>query len=132
MNIQILPPIFKRIGLLLFLMGLLIPLLSGLLNPYQNNEVVSLLAPYDRLLGTLFLIGIILYFLSKEQVEDELIKKLRLESFSVAFLITAFGLFCLYLIDTNDSISINTTWLLTGQVSLFLLIYHFKKRNFAV
>ena len=76
MNIQILPPVFKRLGLLFFLIGLFVPFLSGLLNPYQNNETVSLIAPYDRLLATLFLIGIILYFLSKEQIEDELIKKL--------------------------------------------------------
>jgi len=130
MNIQILPNIFKQLGLSLFFLAILLPFLEGLFHPYQNNETISLTADYSYFSEFAFLGGIILYFLSKEKVEDELVRKLRLEAFGITFLLTATLLFLIYLINTNAPISINATVILTVQVLLFLVIYHFKKRSF--
>jgi len=67
MIIQFLPNIFKKIGLLLFLISISIPMITGFLNPCVSNEEFSLLYPYDTLFEITFLVGIILFFISKRK-----------------------------------------------------------------
>lgn len=139
MNIQILPYIFKRIGLFLFLLGpislMLIGIYEGITNPFDSNENTQSLTPdfIIYMLEAISLTGIILYLTSKEKIEDELIQKIRLEAMSNAFLITISVLLLLYLINySNGGTSINTVGMFYLQLFLFLLLYHYKKRNFSL
>jgi len=70
MSIQILPNIFKKIGLFLFLASILIPATNGFLNPCEYNEELSLIHPYNFLLTPMFFGGIILFFFAKKKVKN--------------------------------------------------------------
>ena len=132
MNVQVLPHIFKKIGLFLFLTGISIPFLAGVLNPFEDNETISLTNTYRYLLEAGFLLGIVFYFLSKEKIEDELVKKLRSEAFSLTFLLSAASLLVIHSFGDSESLvsNINATALISLQILIFLIIFYFKKRSF--
>ena len=139
MKIQILPYTFNRIGLFLFLLGVTVPAIAGvylgITNPFDSNENGQNLAPNFLIdsLEIISLLGIILYLLSKEKVEDELVQKIRLEAMSTSFLITVGVLLLLYLVNyTSGGIAINTAYMFYLQLFLFLLIYRYKKQSFSL
>lgn len=128
MNIQILPHIFKKIGLFLFIAYPVGHFLLGFFNPFHSNEEGG----FQFLLGDFLeigaLIGVIIYFISKEKVEDELIKRIRLESMSIAFLISVIILLFLSIGRLINQVDASLMFLL--QLTLFLVIYHYQKRSF--
>jgi len=127
MNIQVLPHIFKKIGLFLFIAYPVGHFLSGFFYPFQSNEETDLLHPYlAESLEIGALIGVIIYFISKEKVEDELVKRIRLESMSIAFLLSIGTLLLLSI----TSINIDVVIMFLIQLTLFLIIYHYQKRSF--
>ena len=73
-----LPTSYKKIGWTMVVMGFIILLLNGLMDV---PELTKIIAKYIILLG-LFAVSI-----SREIIEDERIKNLRLKSYSVAFLV---------------------------------------------
>jgi len=69
MTIQVFPNVFKKIGLLLFLVSIIIPFIDGFLTPceYEYNEELSLIYPFNFLLTPMFVGGILLFFLAKKK-----------------------------------------------------------------
>lgn len=80
-----LPNTFKKLGLFLFITAVI----TLVINKFSlENDTISIIAKYG-LLG-----GMLIYSISKEKIEDELITKLRAQSYSAAFLIgVAYTLF---------------------------------------
>ena len=73
MNFQILPNRFKTIGLFLFIIGFVIPLIlaftSGFSEPYTSNETSRLTekvidSSLSKLLDILSIVGMLIYMLS--------------------------------------------------------------------
>ena len=132
MNIQILPYIFKRIGLFLFILGPIGHFLMGFFDPFQSDDKSGFPVYWSTLLSISSLLGIILYFISKEKVEDELVKKVRLESMSMAFLFSVSLLLLITIISFPSEYRINAELIFYLQLFLFLIIYYYKKRNFSL
>lgn len=134
MNIQILPYLFKRIGLFLFF-------LSFIINPWTIGFAYGFMdlpcncedwqTPYWlNIIELVSLLGFILYFLSKEEVEDELIKQLRLEAMSMAFITSIGVLLIIHLMNYTAFSELNASTLFNIHLLSFLLLYHVKKMNF--
>ena len=70
--------------------------------------------------------------ISKEKVEDELVKRIRLESLSLAFLLSVSILLLISIIDYSPASNVNAALIFYLQLTLFLIIYHYKKRNFSL
>ena len=135
MKIQLLPNYFKWIGLVLFIGGGIPDFLRGWADGYNNStgeEIMANPLPISEqvqyITSILSLVGIIIYALSKEKIEDEFIKVLRWESLSTAFLITT-GIVLVNVILKGRNDVIDADFLLEIQLILFLLIFYFKKRN---
>ena len=91
MKIQILPNWFKKVGLIMFIVGSIIgggdDFYDGLTGAAYSSEA----GKFSMFLGenlihifyVLSFIGLLIYMLSKEKVEDDYINKLRLESFQL-------------------------------------------------
>ena len=73
-----LPTIFKKIGIGLFLISLIILLVLAFTS---NDDTFKLVSKYGML------IGLLIVSISKEKIEDELVRDLRLRSFSFAFIV---------------------------------------------
>ncbi len=127
MKIQVLPNIFKKIGLCLFLFGPISHAIWGLAFPFHDNENPEITSFWRAAIDTLSLLGVIVFFLSKEKIEDELVKQIRLEAMSKTFVIMGF-----YLILTQFIPDYKTTpsYMFTLQTAFFFAIYYSKKRSF--
>lgn len=112
----LLPNRFKKIGLLLFPIGLIIWMVTqrGLLNTDLNHtmKVVTLTLSFFS-----FLFGLYFTTFSKEAIEDEYINSVRLKSFQISsitqmvFFLISFTLMFILNIEPNGD----------GGLSLFLL-----------
>jgi len=135
MNIQILPYYFKRIGLFLFF-------LSFLINPGTIGGLHALIGincdncenwekPFWlNIIELASLLGFILYFLSKEKVEDELIKQLRLEAMSMAFITSIGILLLIHLMNFTVFSELSASFLFNIHLVSFLVLYHINKMNY--
>jgi len=85
-----------------------------------------------KVLETVSLSGMILYFLAKEDIEDELVYRLRLEAMSITFIIGLGVLWLIQLLSINSLFNIKTSVVFYCYMILFLIIYHYKKRNFSL
>ena len=77
-NLFQLPVIYKKIGYGLFLLSLVALFVIAFTS---NDDTFKLVAKY----GTL--IGLLIMSISKEKIEDELVRDLRLRSYSFAFIV---------------------------------------------
>lgn len=143
MNIQILPNWFKKVALIVFIVS---SVLSGgddfiagwnaaqnkKMNFEQTNHNQNY---YTNMIGgekvvhwiaVLATISLLTYMISKEKVEDDYIKLIRLESYQLAFLIlVGFALLSFiinkkFLSDLNDSVNV--------FMLLYLSVFYFKKK----
>ena len=73
----LIPNIFKKIGLILVLFSFVLLIVNKVA---FDNEIYRLVIKYVLLLG-MFLMAI-----AKEKIEDELIAKMRMQSFALAFI----------------------------------------------
>lgn len=135
MKIQILPHIFKKIGLVLFFLSFINPWtigfftgLFGLPCDCENWTTPTWL----KILETVSLSGMMLYFLAKEKIEDELIQNLRLEAMSTTFIIGLGVLWLIQIFTINETSNLKVSGLFYFYMILFLIIYHYKKRNFSL
>ena len=143
MNIQILPNWSKKIGVIIFFIGSIIggsnDFRSGFLDGYNHSNpdyVKPELKPmfFERLFGEtglhifeiLGIIGMIIYILSKEKIEDDYINKLRLESFQVTSLIMLVSAIILYAVSENLKLSLD--YFVTLYLMFYLIIFFIKKR----
>ncbi len=146
MNIQILPNWYKKIGVTVFIIGLIslvIIFINSLLsavsgsNPYETGYLAGKQLYYslhsDAIFGfvmgkvivLLTIMGMVIYLLSKEKVEDEFINKLRLEAYQLTLLLVASCLFLVFLLGGN----ISALFLLYLFFAVYLLVFSIKKRN---
>jgi len=135
MKIQILPNIFKKIGLLLFFLSFINPWMIGFFEGLLGMpcDCENWTTPYwMKVLETVSLSGMILYFLAKENIEDELVYRLRLEAMSITFIIGLGVLWLIQLLSINSLFNIKTSVVFYCYMILFLIIYHYKKRNFSL
>ena len=110
MKIQILPNWFKKVGLILFIVGSIIgagdDFAGGFRDGYNaarfgDSNDININLDQGRIITAFFggekiihifyvlsFIGLLIYMLSKEKVEDDYINKLRLESFQLTSIIT--------------------------------------------
>lgn len=133
MNIQILPYAFKRIGLFLFFLSFINPWTIGFVEGFlgvpcdcENWKKPS----WVNITELASLLGFILYFLSKEKIEDELIKQIRLEAMSMAFVSSIFVLLFIHLMNFYSLQQLGAGIIFYLHMFLFLVIYHALKMNF--
>ena len=139
MNLQIFPNWCKKLGVIMFIvfhLGRLYDFTIGFiegLNDISLDNKVFLYENYfeenTRLLfSTLSLMGMLIYMLSKERIEDDYINKLRLESYQLAFIIITSITLILYLFGFSlDIISVDTVIFLL--LVSYLIIFAIKKRT---
>ncbi len=73
-----LPNVFKKIGLGMFLVAFIAIIIIGIPKEFNNLELIA---------KNILLVGLLLISISKEKIEDELVKDLRMQSYSIAFII---------------------------------------------
>ena len=146
MNVQILPNWFKKIALLLFAISFIIVGLDDFLDGFhgaRNNTEYNM--PIENIGSHLMrdlvggekgmyifkiisLVSILVYMVSKEKVEDDYIKTLRLESFQLSFLIIILVGILFILFDINELYGLFDS--LTLFLWLYLIIFFIKKRKY--
>ncbi len=73
-----LPNGFKKIGLGLSLIAFIAIIIIGIPQEFNNLELIA---------KNILIVGLLLISISKEKIEDELVKDLRMQSYSFAFII---------------------------------------------
>ena len=135
MNFQILPNKTKSIGLTIFIICCGIPIivafLSGVTSPFLSNDgsllTQTLFNPnLLKWLNIVSILGMVLYVLSKEKIEDEFIMKLRLESFQITLMLCLGTIITLLLID--DSMMLNIIYVTYAFLLTYLITFYLKKR----
>jgi hypothetical protein len=77
-----LPNKFKRIGFGLFIASVISTVIFSFIIESMNNQHLL-----DKIVKTVAILGLLLISISKEKIEDELIIKLRMQSYSYAFIV---------------------------------------------
>jgi len=134
MKIQLLPNYFKWIGLTLFLGGAIPNFMRGFTegyNEYGADQMVNTL-PFSEqtylIAGIISLLGMIVYALSKEKIEDEFLKVLRWQSVTIAFVVSIVIVIVDMLLHGTKDI-IDGQFLTELQLLSYLIVFAFKKRN---
>jgi len=99
-----LPNRFKIIGLILFIISLFSVALISLY--LENNKYQDLL---QRIGSTVIILSLLMIAISKEKVEDELIAKIRMQSYHYAVIATVIGYLSLPFIFYIISFSFSNT-----------------------
>ncbi len=134
MNFKLLPNHFKKIGLTVFFISFFLgggdSFMDGFkqVNPGTHHYFKDLYGPFlSKVISVSPIIGLLLYLLSKEKIEDEYIKLFRLETFQTATIIGLLIGLVLYVFNENLKFS------LESFLFIYLLIYFFilsiKKSN---
>lgn len=148
MNIQIFPNWCKKVGVTIFILGILglsyIFIMAAMSavegttayeSGYLAGKKVKELADtvwlvgitVNKVINILILLGMVLYLMSKEKVEDEFIERLRLQSYQLTLLILSFFFIFMFLLGK----SISAGWCLFLFFGIYLIVFALKKR-FAV
>ena len=134
MKNQFLPNYFKWIGLLMFIVGGVPEFIEGYndATPCDNCVHDTINSPFSEqtafILSVISLLGMIIYAVSREKIEDEFIKMLRWQSATLAFVITAVLMLITLLIYRKADI-LTAYNILEIQLYLYLIIFFFKKRS---
>lgn len=145
MKFQVLPNWCKTLGVFLFLIGsfiggfedMIIGFKDGASGAAYGYDSTRLEEPmiFRQIFGNMGvhifeiigIVGILVYMLSKEKVEDDFINKLRLESYqitSILWLISALGI---YLFSGSFKFTLDTFLILF--MFTYLIIFSIKKRT---
>lgn len=123
MRSKLLPYPCKIVGCLVFLVAFISPIVIGMLQ-VQNWEQSE---PRRQIANTIMLIGVLLFILSKEKIEDEFIDFCRLRAFRAAFIAgiiyylqDAFGTF-------NGNILNSSFGLLIMELLVYVVIFYVGK-----
>jgi len=134
MKIQILPNWFKKVGLILFIVGSIIgggdDFVVGFMGPPYNSEPgkISMLVG-EKLIHTFYVlsfIGMLIYMLSKEKMEDDYINKLRLESFQLTSIATLIIAIFMFAISKKSNFPLD--YFITLFFWFYLITFYIKKR----
>ena len=136
MKTQILPNWCKKLGLILFIIGTVLGVgddfmdgLRGL--PYKSEEGSNLFSNYFgeslvHILEILGIIGMLIYMVSKEKVEDDYINKLRLESFQITSIIGLIATIILYAFSKDLKLTLD--YFIILFIWIYLISFFIKKR----
>ncbi|MDO6813914.1 hypothetical protein [Tenacibaculum soleae] len=126
MNTQILPNWCKKTGIVLYVIGALPSAYRGFMDGIHGNSFIRTedLWHYDIILY----LGLLIYFLSKEKIEDDYINKIRLESYQLTLLISIIISFITFIIFKD--IKVYNSLFLESFLLIFLIIFWFKKRQY--
>lgn len=149
MNIQILPNWCKKVGVLMFIVFVILSGIDGTCDAWNEYEPSEVLNPDNQnelqttdidtakfsdyfgenlmhLFNILSIVGMIIYMMSKEKIEDDYIKILRLDSYQLATLLFLFTSLFVYMIFGNLSMPLD--YYLELYLLLYLIIFFIKKR----
>ena len=96
---------------------------EGLTNHFFKDFYGTILFSILDILPT---ISLLIYLLSKEKIEDDFIKLLRLEAYQITTAIFLSLAFIFYVISPDTSFGLD--WFLSLFMILFLIIFFFKKQ----
>jgi len=138
---KLLPHYFKWIGLIIFFVGLTVNIIDdgrrGFIEGYNDaiddpsERIETEFHPVfpDRVThfsDIALLIGLLIYILAKNKMEDEFMQKLRYES---AFLVMVLSLFIVLIIYLfNENFKIDPSTFLSLQMIGYLLVRLFKRK----
>jgi len=134
MKIQLLPNYFKWIGLILFFAGGIPNFFEGYTNGVNDYGTTQIETPYSLseyaliIAAIVSLLGMIIYALSKEKIEDEYINILRWESVTISFFIS-FVIVIANIVVYGTKGLIDAQFIMDLQLFLYLIIFFFKKRS---
>jgi len=137
MKTQILPNWFKKIGLIIFIIGSIIgggdDFIDGLTssNPRNNNGIITMFFGGESTVHVFYVlsfIGMLIYMLSKEKVEDDYINKLRLESFQLTSITTLIITILLFTFLGSKNRDIPLDYFITLFFWFYLITFYIKKR----
>lgn len=138
MNIKMLPNWCKKIGILIFLLGFFIVGYTGFLEGFQKGlngneiepkKIESFLS--DKMIhffDVIAIIGMLIYLLSKEKIEDDYINKLRLESYQLTSF-TGLAITILLYVFSKD-ITLTLDYFIILFLATYLIIFALKKRQY--
>jgi len=133
MEFQILPNWSKKLGLSVFVVFELLTVGDSFMDgfygmPYGSHTFFKDL--YGENLYSVFyalpLIGLLIYMLSKEKIEDDYIKLIRLQSYQTGIVVLLLIALIIFLFDITFEISLGMA--ISIFMMLFLVIFYFKKR----
>ena len=123
MKSMLLPGSYKIVGLIIFILAFLVPILMGIKNPQSWEETES----RRQVANAIMLIGLSLVLFSKEKIEDEFISFCRLRAFRVAFIAgiiyflqDTFGTF-------NGNILHSSFGLIIMEIGVYLIVFYISK-----
>ena len=138
MKIQILPNWCKKIGLAVFVIAYLInhsmrwivmPVLPDVeLDAINNTFNTGIIYKYIFVIPVLPIIGMLIYMLSKEKVEDDYINKLRLESFQLTTIVGLFVAIILFIL--NNYLKVTLDFFIFPFIWCYLILFFIKKRMY--
>ncbi|MGB3145369.1 MAG: hypothetical protein WBB24_14805 [Maribacter sp.] len=133
MNLQILPNWCKKLGLAIFIIAALLTAGDSFMDGFNNvpegthHYFKDLYGPIlFHLLYILPVFGLLIYLFSKEKVEDDFIKLLRLQSYQITITIFILTAMVIYLFSHQIAISLEITLELFMMV--YLIVFWTKKR----
>ena len=150
MNIQVLPNWFKKIAIIIFVVSTILSgaddFIAGYKEGYNKERTNS--SMYEKYiisdhnnyyftnmiggkkvahgLGILASLALLAYLFSKEKIEDDYIKLLRLEAFQLSFIIITLFALIFYIFEKEFLFGIGDS--VNFFMFLYLLIFYFKKR----
>ena len=123
MKSKLLPHFYKIIGLCVFLLAFVTPIIMGLLHQQSWEQTES----RRQIANTIMLVGLLLFILSKEKTEDEFVDYCRLIAFRAAFIAgiiyflqDAFGAFKGNLVNSSFG-------LLIMEIGVYVIIFYISK-----
>ena len=123
MKPRLLPHTYKIVGLCVFSLAFLIPIIMGMLHQQSWEQT----EPKRQIANTIMLIGLLLFILSREKIEDEFMNFCRLRAFRAAFIAgviyflqDAFGTF-------NGNLINSSFGLLMMEIVVYVVIFYFSK-----
>ena len=132
MKTQILPNNFKIMGLSLFIFGFILSGVNSFMEGWHSidknftGDLNMFSEKAENIFNTMLVVGMIVYMLSKEKIEDEYINKLRLESFQLSSLIFLLIALTAFLLPTQTKFSVDDFILVF--LSTYLITFYIKKR----
>lgn len=133
MNFKLLPNWFKKIGLTVFFISFFLgggdSLMDGFTGVTEGTHhyFKDLFGPFlYKAIYISPIIGMLIYLFSKEKVEDDYIKILRLETFQISTIIALLISFVFYIFDNDLRFSLD--YFLSFYLMLYLLVFFIKKR----
>lgn len=127
MNFQVLPNWCKKLGVVIFLIGAVVSFYEGfsegintpcnVTDSIIHSEHSNCIHNYIYFFSLLEIIGMMIYMMSKEKVEDDYINMLRLQSYQLTFFINIIIAFFLFIFKKEMLVEIDS------YLSVFLLIY---------